>query len=185
MVEKLVVLSDIWGAKKGLWITSYLGYLQQYFDVTYYDIQQLANIDLDTCSENEVHEAFVKGGIDLAVSFLRNKEKEPSHYLAFSTGGTIAWRANLEGLPMKSLYTVSATRIRFEHEKPKVPMTLLYGTLDTKRPSKEWEKKLGLHTEIMQNYGHRLYADERIIKKVCLDLLGNVTTKLDLAKKAV
>ena len=35
MAERLVVLSDMWGAKKGLWITSYLGYLQQYFDIVF------------------------------------------------------------------------------------------------------------------------------------------------------
>ena len=185
MAEKLIVVSDMWGAKKGLWITSYLGYLQQYFEVTYYDIQQLANMDLESCSEEDLHEAFVNGGIDLAVSHLMKKEQEPCHYLAFSTGGTIAWKANLKGLPMKSLYTVSATRVRLEHKKPNVPLTLLYGALDANRPSKEWEMQLGLDTKIIQNFGHRLYSDEGIIKKVCLDLLGNVTTKLDLAKKAV
>ena len=35
MAERLVILSDLWGAKKGLWITSYLGYLQQYFDIVW------------------------------------------------------------------------------------------------------------------------------------------------------
>ena len=41
MAEKLIILSDMWGSKKGLWITSYLGYLQQYFDITYYDSQPI------------------------------------------------------------------------------------------------------------------------------------------------
>ncbi len=47
MAERLVVLSDMWGAKKGLWITSYLGYLQQYFDIVFYDSLQLSDIKLD------------------------------------------------------------------------------------------------------------------------------------------
>ncbi|EAR02175.1 hypothetical protein [Maribacter sp. HTCC2170] len=185
MAEKLVILSDMWGAKKGLWITSYLGYLQQYFDITYYDSQQLANIDLDVNSEKNIHEAFVNGGIDTAVTHLMKKEKEACHYLAFSTGGTIAWKANLEGLPMKSLYNVSATRVRLEGKKPNVPTTLLYGDLDANRPSNDLSKKIGLEKEVIKSFGHELYSDEKIIKKVCLDLLSMVTAKLDLTKKAV
>ncbi len=46
MAERLVILSDMLGSKSGLWITSYLGYLQQYYDIVYYDSQQLANIDV-------------------------------------------------------------------------------------------------------------------------------------------
>ena len=46
MARRLVVLSDLWGSKKGLWITSYLGYLQQYYDIVYYDSRQLADMDL-------------------------------------------------------------------------------------------------------------------------------------------
>jgi hypothetical protein len=185
MAEKLVVVSDMWGAKKGLWITSYLGYLQQYFDITFYDCQQLANIDIKVNSEKNLHEAFLNGGIDTAVTHLMKKEKEPSHYLAFSTGGTIAWKAGLKGLPMKSLYSVSSTRIRYEKKKPNVPTTLVYGELDEFRPSQEWSSKLGLDKEVIKNFGHELYSDEKIIKKVCLDLLEIVTTKLEVTKKAV
>lgn len=185
MAERLVVVSDMWGIKKGLWITSYLGYLQQYFDITFYDCQQLANIDLKIKSEKNLHEAFVNGGIEMAVAHLLKKEKVPCHYLAFSTGGTITWKAGLQGLPMKSLYTISATRIRFEKNKPNVPITLVYGELDKYRPSKEWTMELGIENEVMRNFGHELYSDEKIIKKVCLDLLESVTTNLDLSKKAV
>ena len=96
--ERLIVLSDIWGTKKGLWITSYLGYLQQYFDITYYDCQQLANIDLKVYTEKNLHEAFINGGIDTAVAHLVKKEKEPCHYLAFSTGGYNCLEVCLEWL---------------------------------------------------------------------------------------
>ena len=183
MAEKLVVISDMWGAKKGLWVTSYLGYLQQYFNITYYDSRQLANIELTINSEKNLHDAFINGGIDTAVAHLLKKEKEPCHYLAFSTGGTIAWKANLEGLPMKSLYSVSATRIRLENKKPRIPTTLVYGDKDANRPSDDWFKKLFLEKELISEFGHELYSDEIVIKKVCLDLLESVTTKLDLIEK--
>jgi len=185
MAERLIVLSDIWGTKKGLWITSYLGYLQQYFDITYYDCQQLANIDLKVYTEKNLHEAFINGGIDTAVAHLVKKEKEPCHYLAFSTGGTIAWKSALNGLPMKSLYTVSATRIRLEHRKPDIPLTLIYGKLDEYRPSDDWARAMEVDMEEIKNFGHDLYSDEKIIKKVSLDLLEAVTSKVDIPKKAV
>ena len=184
MAERLVVLSDIWGVKKGLWITSYLGYLQQYYNIVFYDIQQLAHIDLTVNCEENLHDAFVKGGIDTAVAHLLRKEKTPSHYLAFSTGGTIAWKAALKGLPMKSLYTISATRIREEKMKPDCKMTLVYGEKDLYTPKKNWRKKLGIEFEMIPNFGHDLYADEKIISKVCQDLLASVT-QVQLKEKKV
>ena len=173
------------GAKKGLWITSYLGYLQQYFDIVFYDSQQLANLDLKVNSEENIHNAFVGGGIDTAVAHLLKKEKEASHYLAFSTGGTIAWKAANLGSPMKSLYSVSATRIRLEESKPEVSSKLVYGDNDAYKPSSDWEKKVGVTTENIEKFGHDLYTDEKIIKKVCLDLLDQVTKVPGKLKKKV
>lgn len=185
MAEKLVIVSDMWGAKKGLWITSYLGYLQQYFDITFYDSQQLANLDLTVNSEENIHKAFVDGGIDTAVAHLLKKEKTPCYYLGFSTGGTIVWNAAKKGLPVKSLYCVSATRIRKEREKPRVPFTLLYGENDTFKPEDKWATALGVEMKIMPNFGHTLYTDEKVIQKVCLDLLKQVTHLKPKEKKAV
>lgn len=177
MAEKLVILSDMWGSKKSLWITSYLGYLQQYYDIVFYDCQQLANINLKINSAENTHRAFVEGGIDTAVAHLLKKETEPAHYLAFSTGGTIAWKANLLGLPMKSLYAVSSTRIREEENRPECKTTILFGDIDEYRPKQNWYTKLGIECELIKGFGHELYTDEKNIKKVCLDLLKAVTEK--------
>lgn len=175
MAEKLVILSDMWGSKKGLWITSYLGYLQQYYDIVFYDCQQLANLDLTVNSAENIHRAFVEGGIDTAVAHLLKKETEPAHYLAFSTGGTIAWKANLLGLPMKSLYTVSSTRIRAEENCPDCKTTILFGDADLYRPKQDWYTKLGVECELIKGFGHELYTDEKNIQKICLDLLKAAT----------
>lgn len=177
MAERLVVLSDMWGVKKGLWITSYLGYLQQYYDIVFYDCQQLADIDLTVNSNGNIHQEFVNGGIDVAVSHLLSKETEPSHYLAFSTGGTIAWKAGVKGLPMKSLHAISPTRIRFETEKPECEIKLVYGEKDTYKPTEEWFKKINTNVEIVPNFGHELYSDEKIIQQVSKDLLDKVIQK--------
>lgn len=187
MAERLVIVSDMWGVKKGLWITSYLGYLQQYFDITFYDCQQLAHLDVVVHSEENIHQAFVEGGITTAAAHLLKKEKQPVHYLGFSTGGTVAWKANLMGLPMKSLYTVSSTRIRTENKSPACPTTVLFGDNDIYRPKSVWYEETGVKGELIKGFGHSMYTDEKVIQKVCLDLLQSVTqvTKDKKKEKAV
>ncbi|WP_343487563.1 hypothetical protein [Allomuricauda sp. d1] len=177
MAEKLVVLSDMWGVKKGLWITSYFGYLQQYYDITFYDCLQLGNVDVPVCTEENIHNAFVNGGIDTAVAHLLKKEHESAHYLAFSTGGTIAWKAALNGLPIKSLTAVSPTRIRHESQSPDCELDLIFGECDEFKPSMKWAKEVGVSMNVISGFGHQLYSDEKIINELCLKLLQKVTKK--------
>ena len=175
MAERLIIVSDMWGAKKGLWITSYLGYLQQYYDITFYDSQQLANIDLKINTEENVHAAFVEGGIETAAAHLLMRETEPAHYLAFSTGGTIVWQAALKELPVKSIFNISSTRISMAEKAPETSISLVYGGNDKNRPTQKWADAMGLELEVLPNFGHTLYSDEKIIRKVCLALLSNVS----------
>ncbi|MEX0287479.1 MAG: hypothetical protein AB3N14_00075 [Flavobacteriaceae bacterium] len=178
MAERLVVLSDMWGAKKGMWITSYLGYLQQYFDIVYYDSQQLSDLDITEYTPEKVCEAFHKGGMDTAVAHILMKEKNnPSHYLTFCAGGLIAWNAALKGLPMKSLYAVSALDLQNELERPEVPITLLYGEYHTNIPSDKWADHMDIPIEVVPKFGRELYTDEKIIKKVCLNILETMLKK--------
>ncbi|KPM32473.1 Hypothetical protein I595_889 [Croceitalea dokdonensis DOKDO 023] len=174
MAEKLLVISDMWGVKKGLWITSYFGYLQQFFDIQFYDSQQLGHIDELVNTEKNLHKAFVNGGIDTAVAHLMKKETEPCHVLAFSTGGTIAWKAGLKGFKMKSLTAISATRIRFEETKPSCEIDLMYGENDVYRPNLEWAENVGVSMNVVPNFGHELYSDEKIITALCKGLLQKV-----------
>jgi len=178
MAEKLVVLSDMWGTKKGLWIASYFGYLQQYYDIEFYDCQQLGGIDLPISTEENIHQAFLNGGIESAVTNLLKKETKPAHYLAFSVGGTIAYKAALKGLPMKSLTAISATRVRFEEQKPDTDLSLIYGECDKSKPGLKWAKSVGANLRIVPNFGHTLYSDEKIISEISLELLENITKNL-------
>jgi hypothetical protein len=179
MAERLVILSDMWGIKKGLWVTSYLGYLQQFYDIVYYDCQELANVDFKIESEEELHNEFVSGGIEVAVANLLKKESNaiPSHYLAFSIGGTIAYKAGLSGLEIKSLYTVSATRLRKEIEKPSFETRFVYGSVDKFKPSDVWASNLGLELTIIDGYNHDMYSDEKITKEICQELLAKIAKK--------
>lgn len=177
MAERLVIVSDMWGTKKGLWITSYLGYLQQHYDIVFYDCQELANINLTVENQENLHAAFVEGGINTAVQHLLKREKIPSHYLAFSTGGTIVYKAGLQGLPIKSLYAISPTRVRMEKQITNFPNKLLFGGNDKYRPDALWEKETKNNLSLVPNFGHELYSDEKIVKLVCQELLAKVTKK--------
>ena len=161
----------MWGCKKGLWITSYLGYLQSYFDITFYDSRELGYLDLKLNTADSLHEAFSSGGIDTAVEHLLKKEREPSHYLTFCAGATIAWKAALKGLPIKSLYAISPYQLDGALEKPDMPINLLYGEYQKLLPSEERDSEGKLVVETIPKFGHELYTDEKIIRKVCLDLL--------------
>lgn len=172
MAERLVILSDLWGAKKGLWITSYLGYLQQYFDIVYYDSSQLAEMKLDFPTSKNISEAFEKGGMERAVKNLLSKENEDSHYLTFCVGGTIAWHAALKGLPVRSIYSVSPILLHREEKMPGCPVTLVYGEYAKNRPSREWAIRMGATMEIIPRFGQECYSDEKIIQKVSKDLLS-------------
>ncbi len=171
MAERLVILSDMWGAKRGLWITSYLGYLQQYFDIVFYDSFKLSDISPMNYTAENICRTLKNGGIDTAVAQLLRKEREESHYLTFCAGGTIAWKAALAGLPIKSLMAISPLDLHSETEKPDCKINLLYGEIQEDRPNRDWATELNVEMEIMPKFGRELYSDDKIIQKVCLDLL--------------
>ena len=177
MAEKLVVISDKWGAKKGLWIASYFGYLQQYYDIVFHDCQQLGNVDVTIFSEENIDNAFEEGGIERAVSNLIDKEIEPAHYLAFGTGATVAYKAFLQGLPVKSVTAISATGIESENQMVPADVELIYGECDKSKPGLKWAKRVGANLRIVPNFGHTLYSDEKVISEVSLELLEKVTKK--------
>jgi len=177
MAERLVILSDLWGAKKGLWITSYLGYLQQYFDIVYYDTSQLADLDTGLTSAEDLCTAFDNGGLERAVRNLMAKESTPGHYLTFCAGGTVVWNAAKEGLPVESLYAVSPLNMHRETDVPDCQLTLVYGEYMDNRPSKDWALSMGAPMEIIPRFGREMYSDEKIIQKVCKDLLDEALRK--------
>lgn len=171
MAERLVILSDLWGSKKGLWITSYLGYLQQYFDITYYDTSQLADLEPVAPTAEALCGAFNQGGLERAVANLLSRENEPAHYLTFCAGSTVVWHAAKKGLPVKSLYAVSPMHMHREGDLPDFQVNLLYGEYMANRPSQNWALELGVPMEIVPKFGREMYSDEKIIQKVCKDLL--------------
>jgi hypothetical protein len=177
MSERLVILSDLWGPRKGLWITSYLGYLQQYFDITYYDTSQLADLEVSHPTTKTLTDAFLKGGMERAVKSLLHKERKPSNYLTFCSGGTVVWNAVKKGLPVKSLYAISPMNLHREATGPDCPVKTFYGEYMEDKPSKKWAKLTGTTMEIIPRFGREMYSDEKVIQQVCKELLEETLRK--------
>lgn len=93
MKSRFIILSDLWGRDKSNWVSDYVELLRDNFEIQYYDCCELGGIDKTIFTEQSLHDQFVNGGFEIAVENLLNKEKGEIKILAFSVGGTIAWKA--------------------------------------------------------------------------------------------
>ena len=125
------------GINNNNWLSIYRSELESVFELEFYDCAKLGDVHIENNPEKDIHSQFINGGIDLAVSNLLKKETQPISILAFSIGGTIAWKACLMGLNINHLFAVSATRLRYETVKPNCNLVLQYGDLDENKPSKK------------------------------------------------
>ena len=168
---KLIILSDIFGATKEVWMDSYRKYLSPFFEITEYDSRELAGIL--SSPQEEVHSGFVNGGIDHAVLSLQRLEQKVHGVLGFSVGGTIAWKYALENDHSPSLYLVSATRLRNETIQPITSISLYYGEHEMNGPSSEWFDEFKINPVLIKGKSHECYKQEVCIKQVCTDIINS------------
>ena len=71
---RLLLLSDLWGKEQSEWIILYTEILEQHFELKYYDCCELGNVDKTIYSEENLHQQFVNGGIEIAVEKLSQEE---------------------------------------------------------------------------------------------------------------
>lgn len=166
---RLLLLSDLFGGNPE-WIQNYIETLEPKFDVRYYDVLKLAEID-SLKDEKEIHNQFLNGGIEKAVTNLLNSEKGNVAILGFSIGGTIAWRASLRGLKTTELIAVSSTRLRFETKSPNCKTKLYFGDQDLNAPKEQWFLMMKISNQIFENEDHKLYAKKKNIFLICNDFL--------------
>ena len=151
-------------------MTAYTDVLQDKYSICYYDCQELAGIDLKLTAETDIHPAFVNGGIQRAVENLCSLEKGNLTVLAFSIGGTIAWKAALQGLKIKTLFALSSTRLRYETEKPPCDLTLAFGERDKHKPNQAWFDKHAIVPVIFEGMHHEMYMSGDVAKRFGEDL---------------
>lgn len=162
---RLLLLSDLFGGNPE-WIQYCIEILEPKFDVQYYDVLKLAQINPSN-DEREIHNQFLSGGIEKAVNNLLNSEKGEVTVLGISIGGTIAWKACLEGLKATRLILVSSTRLRFETEIPNCEIKLYFGEKDLNKPDFKWFSDSKIIHCILKEENHQLYEKENNILLIC------------------
>ncbi len=172
-MKRLLILSDLWGVEQSDWVSYYTSSLLTQFDIHYYDCRALAAIDLSIKEEAEIHQQFVQGGKDRAVQQLLQLESEEVAVLAFSVGGTIAWKAIQQGLKVSLLYAVSATRLRYETENIACSSKLFYGEKDAFRPNIAWLEKMQIPHCIFAVATHTCYTNKQIAEQITADFIEN------------
>lgn len=167
MNERLIILSDLWGSKESVCYDEYAALLQQSFDICFYNCRELGSVDRSQNDEAYWHQQFINGGIKRAVQKLIELEPKPVKILAFSIGGTVAWKYGLATNNIVSLYALSATRLRKEIKQPIGDIHLYYGANDAYIPDQSWfdSKKLSYFT--IPNADHDMYRKSVYQKIVC------------------
>ena len=176
MKYRLIILSDLWGSGKSEWLINYTQILKPYFYIQYYDCCELGGISKSDYNEEELHKRFVNGGIERAVKKLMELEKDTVNILAFSVGGTIAWKYAVESNKIDSLICVSSTRLRYEIIRPKGEITLFYGNNDVFKPEIEWLDDMELNYDVLKDNGHHVYTKNEFAKRMCKQLIENNKT---------
>ncbi|WP_298418645.1 alpha/beta hydrolase [uncultured Kordia sp.] len=173
MRPRFIILSDLWGRQKSAWTHLYIEKLASEFDIQYYDCCQLGNVNTEIYTQDNLHQQFISFGIETAVKSLIQLEKKPAHILAFSIGGTIAWKAALLGLPLISLYAISATRLRHEINIPKKTIQLYFGINDPYKPSADWCNQFtNEKIVLLDGETHEMYQKEKIATLVCNNIIA-------------
>lgn len=173
--KRLIVLSDLWGREKSEWIENYTQILKKDFDIIYYDSCELGGIDKSDYREDKLHQQFINGGIQRAVEKLNQLEKEKVNILAFSIGGSIAWKFGLDSKRIESLYCVSSTRLRHETVRPSGNIELYFGEKDNYRPSKEWLVKMAVNYKILDEKEHQFYRERKFSEELSKHILKTLT----------
>ncbi|MEL7252220.1 MAG: alpha/beta hydrolase, partial [Bacteroidota bacterium] len=169
--------SDCCAPHKSDWWAPYTALLSPFFELSWLDSCALAAINTMPYTQEHLHQQFVNGGIDQAVAALVRKSKEwpaTCTILAFSVGGTIAWKAIQAGLNVNQFFAVSATRLRYEEVPLSVDGGLWYGSEDKFRPSTEWLAQQQLSIKILAKYGHKCYQHKLIAQSIAEQIISHI-----------
>lgn len=177
MKKRLIILSDIWGKDKSEWIINYTQYLEANFDIKYYDCCELGRIDKSDYTENSLHKQFVNGGIERAVERLLEIEKHSLNILAFSIGGTVAWKFGIQSNKINSLTCVSSTRLRNETIRPKGEIMLFYGADDAFKHQREWLNNMRVKYSIVNGKEHQFYIEPEFAQQLCEQVIENINKR--------
>lgn len=173
MKPRLLILSDMWGLESSGWIKRYVELLDPFFRIQLYDSCALGNVEVADAVEEDIHAAFIHGGIGTAVANLLKLEPKRVDVLAFSIGGSIAWNAALKGMDIGHLYAVSSTRLRLQTEKPACCIQLFYGAEDRRQPDALWFETLQFDPALVELGVHDFYMGAASAERICETILAD------------
>jgi hypothetical protein len=176
-MQKLVILSDIWGNYENIWVENYIKNLEKYFEIQFYDSSKLAQIDTNELNEKKIHNQFIDFGIDKAVENLIKLETSEISILGFSIGGLIGWKATLLGLKVNQLFAISSTRLRFENNPPSCKIQLFFGENDPNKPNSQWFDSFKLYENIFKKENHDFYKKDTISMEICNKIIPKTHIK--------
>lgn len=171
MKERLLLISDLWGFQNSDWLELYLGQLEQHFEVSIFDCYVQSDIDLTLTSETAIHQYFIKQGMTICSEKLAEITQNKTSILAFSIGGTIAWKTALKGIQFNLFFAVSSTRLRLENKRPTGNIHLFYGTHDNSRPTDAWFTENNISYTLFNDKKHNLYIEQDCIQTLCSSLI--------------
>jgi len=164
-------ISDLHGLQNAEWMEYYYSSLEPYFTMRMIDSLLLAGIERHVFSEKEIHRAFLSGGLDTAANRLRVDFPEKAWVLAFSIGGTIAWKAALSGWNYHRNFTISSTRIRLEEQVPQNIPILVFGNQDPNAPALSWFEEHRLQCHWIAGGDHEFYKEPVHAAYICEQLI--------------
>lgn len=167
MKPSLLLLSDLWGHRRPLPYSAYQQQLGEQFDLHFFDSTKLAGITAEVCEQEELHRAFVDGGIARAVDQLTQLVPRTAYLIGCSVGGVIAWQYAQRQAQVQGLLAISATRLRYETEQPPCSIKLFFGEQDPSQPSADWYAQIGLSAQLIEEEGHDIYRKESLIPMLC------------------
>tara|TARA_B100000949_G_scaffold13372_1_gene10219 strand:- start:377 stop:721 length:345 start_codon:yes stop_codon:yes gene_type:complete len=100
------------------------------------------------------------------VNKLIELEKYPISILAFSIGGTIAWKFGIRSRKVNSLTCISSTRLRKERERPNCKIELFFGENDEFKPEIKWLENMELDYKIISGKDHQIYGEPEFAKNL-------------------
>jgi len=159
--KKLIVISDMYGFQDDK-IPDHSNFEIEGWMIQHYDCRQISSID----KNDNIHAQYLESGIEKGVEYLLENESDIDCIVAYSMGGTIAWKAIIKGLNVKHLIAVSATRLRLETEKPNCKLSLLYGADDGYQPTPEWFDHMKIIPEIYEHKNHEMYKEIEIKNRI-------------------
>jgi len=157
----------MWGLDLDAWIMYYVELLDPDFRIRPYDCCESGKVNTVETSEEVIHSAFVPCGIDVAARKLVEMEPENAHILAFSVGGTIAWKAGMTGMQIGHFHAALSTRLRLQTEKPAFPTRLFHGSDDPFQPKASWFEQMEVGSPLLVSGAHGFYPSTAASTRLC------------------